>query len=147
MTGPPREARRSASDSRDSTSAPLLRKVAPQPAERLGQERAAVLVRVGAVAELEAVVVAAELARRRHLLVRERPVPVLVVEVVRAVLQEDAHRPLRVLADQSRVDVAATDVREAADVADHLAKGVGPLPRDGERADAARAHTHDPARV
>ena len=46
--------------------------------------------RVAAVAEVELVVVAGELQRGGHLLVRQRPVAVEVVEVVRAVLQEDA---------------------------------------------------------
>src|SRR6266852_5430392 len=99
-----------------------LRRSAPQPAQSVGQERAAVLVRVTAVAVLEAVVVAPELQRGRHLLVRERPVPELVVEVVRAVLEEDADRPDRSLPDERGVDVSAADVREAADVADDLAE-------------------------
>src|SRR5436305_1611847 len=44
-------------------------------------------------------------------------------------------------------DVAAAEVREAADVAEHRAEQVRPLPRDRERADAARANAADrPAR-
>ena len=101
------------------------------------------LVRVRADAELELVVVALELQRRRHLLVGQRPVAVRVVEIVAAVLQEDAERLAVALADHRGVDVAAADVGEAADVAEHLAKRVGPLPGDGERADAAGAGAAD----
>ena len=60
--------------------------------------------RVRAVAELEPVVVARELQRCGHRLVGERPVAELVVEVVRAILQEHADRLLVRLADQARVD-------------------------------------------
>src|SRR5437867_9152794 len=97
------------------------------------------LVRVTTLAVFEAVVVTPELQRGRHLLVRERPVPELIVEVARAVLQEDADRPDRGLPDERRVDVSAADVREAADVADDLAELIGPLPRHRERGDASRA--------
>ena len=61
-----------------------------------------------------------------------------------AVLQEDADRLALGLADQARVDVAAADVGEAADVAEStLRELVGPLPGDGEGADAARADAAD----
>ena len=99
---------------------------------------------VAAVAVDELVVVVAELQGRVHLLVAERPVAVLVVEVVAAVLQEDADRLLvAAFADHAGIDVAAADVREAADVAEHLAEQVGPLPGDGERADAAAGDAAD----
>jgi hypothetical protein len=81
---------------------------------------------VAADAVFEAVVVAPEFQRGRHFLVRKWPVPELVVEVVRAVLQEDADRPDRSLPDERRVDVSAADVREAADVADDLAELASP---------------------
>ena len=50
---------------------------------------------------------------------------------------------LRRRADQRGIDVAAPDVGEAADVAEHLAEGVGPLPGHGERADAAGRNPAD----
>src|SRR6266540_1950140 len=87
-----------------------LRLSSPQPAQRLRQYRAPVLVGVAAVPELEPVVVAAELEGGRHLLVRERPVAEAVVQVVRSVLEENAYGPVRRLADQRGVDVAAADV-------------------------------------
>ena len=62
-----------------------------------------------------------------------------VVEVVRAVLQEDADGLLLRLANERGVNVSTADVREAADVAEHLAEGVGPFPRHCPRADAAAA--------
>ena len=79
----------------------LAHLVAPQPAQRFGQDRSAVLAVVAPVAEHELVVVLLVLQRRRHLLVGQRPVAVLVVQVARAVLQEDADRLLLGLADQA----------------------------------------------
>src|SRR2546423_4115531 len=55
------------------------------------QDRAAVDARVHALAEDELVVVLRELERGGHLLVRQRPVAELVVEVVRAVLRSEEH--------------------------------------------------------
>src|SRR5439155_13807595 len=49
----------------------------------------------------------------------------------------------RGLADDAGVAVAAADVGEAADVAQHLAEQLGPLPGDGEGADAAGADAAD----
>ena len=119
----------------------------PEPAEGIGQDRAAVLSAVAAGAEHELEIVAHERQRAGHLLVRQRPVAVEVVQVVRAVLQEDADRFALGLADPRGVDVAAADVGEAADLREHLAELVGPFPRDGEGADRAAAHAADGALV
>src|SRR3954470_9981559 len=101
--------------------------VAPEPAERVGQDRAAVLAVVAPVAGDELVVVLGKLQRRRHLLVGEEPVAERIVQIVRPVLQKYSDRLGRLsLADQRRVVMAAADVGEAADVAEHLAKCVGP---------------------
>ena len=113
-------------------------RTAPQPAERVGQDRPAVLAAVLAGAADELVVVVFEFQGRRHLLIGQPPVAELVVQIVAAVLKKDADRLVGRGADQRRIDVAAADVGEAADVAEHLAESVGPLPGDGERADAAR---------
>src|SRR5256885_7681755 len=64
-------------------------------------------------------------------------------EVVLAVLEEDADRLGLRLADQPRVGVAAADVGEAADVAEHLAEQVRPLPRRREGADRSEEHTSE----
>src|SRR5687767_11942310 len=100
----------------------MTRLLAPEPAQRVGKDRAAVFSTVPAVAEDELMIVAGELQRRGHFLVRERPVAVQIIEIIRAILQEDAER-LRLLlrfANEPRVHVAAADIGEAPDEADHL---------------------------
>src|SRR5262245_47385851 len=107
-----------------------------------------------AVAEREPVIVLRELQRLGHGLIGERPVPIGVVDIVLAVLQEDANRLWRRLANQRRIVVsalapcgAAGDIREAADPRQHFAELVGPLPRNREGADPAAAAAGDrPAR-
>src|SRR5206468_3768826 len=63
---------------------------APQPHQRLGQDAAAVQAVVAAVGPGGLVVVLLVLQGRFHLEIAEPPVAVLVVEVVGAVLEEDA---------------------------------------------------------
>src|SRR5215510_4715911 len=111
----------------------------PEPSQGIGQQGRAVFRCVGAIPKLEAVVVVHELERRSHLLVGQWPVAVLVVQVARAVLQEDPDRFWFRLADDSRIDVPTADVCEAANGAEHLSKLVGTLPGDRERADASTA--------
>src|ERR1041385_5692199 len=91
----------------------LLLVIAEEPAHRLRQESATVLPVVGAGPVLEAEVVLLEPEGGLHLLVRQGPVPVLVVEVARAVLEEDPDGLGRRLPDQRGVDVPAADVGEA----------------------------------
>lgn len=95
---------------------------------------------VPAVAVSELAVVALELQSRRHLLVGQRPVAPAHVQVRRATLQEHADGLLGGLADQRRVDMPAANIGEAANVTEHLAERVRPLPRHCERADSAGAH-------
>ena len=90
---------------------------------------------MASVAVDESVIVSGELESCRHLLVRERPASVEVIEVIRAFLQEDSNRLPLSFADQCRVDVAASDVRIAADVAQDFAEHVGAFPGDSERTD------------
>src|SRR5215204_2479878 len=106
-------------------------------------------VAVEALAVLERVIVAGEGERLGHLLVGERPVAVLVVEVVGPVLEEDADWLARRLADERRIIVAALaqrrptgDVDEAADPGEDFAELIGALPGDREGANTAAA---DPA--
>lgn len=80
-----------------------------------------------------------------HLLVREPPITVGVVQVVASVLKPDPKRAFLFLADESGIDVTAADIGEAANVADDLAEEVGPLPSDGEGADAAGTCSADNA--
>src|SRR5206468_1276673 len=100
----------------------------------------------------ESVIIPRELQALGHLLVGQGPVAVGVVEVVGAILEEDADRLPARLADQGFVVVApfapglaAGDVGEAADPRQHLAKLVRPLPGDGPGSDAAAAHPGDGA--
>ncbi len=72
---------------------------------------------VAAVSEDELVIVAGKFECSSHLLVREGPIAVLVVQIVGTVLQEDADRFAFRFANQSWVDMPAADVGEAADVA------------------------------
>src|SRR5207244_1494737 len=124
---------------------PLFRIIPPQPAQRIGQDRAAVFGVVAFAAELELVVVTHEFQRGGHLLIRQRPVSMKIVEVVRAVLQKDADRFLFGFSDQRLVVVAAANVREAADRAEHFAEFVRTLPRHGPRANAAGTNAGDRA--
>src|SRR5579871_1806821 len=105
-----------------------------------------------AVPKDELVVVALEGERFRHLLVAEGPVAERVVQVVVAILQEDADGLLLLTADHKRVVVAALDtgsatrqVGIAADPGEDLAELVGALPGDCERADRAGAEARDGA--
>src|SRR5438552_382101 len=67
-----------------------LRRLPPQPFQRLRQNRAAVFAVVRAITIDELVIVLLKLERQGHLLVSERPVAEQVVEVAGAVLEEDA---------------------------------------------------------
>src|SRR5207302_10312720 len=111
----------------------------PQPAKRVRQDGAAVQAVVAAVAPGHLVVVALEFQGSCHLLVGEPPVAERIVQVAAAVLQEDADWFFGRLADDAGIAIAAADIGVAADVAQDLAEQVGPLPGDGEGADAARA--------
>src|SRR5262245_21890966 len=88
----------------------------PQPAQRIRQDRPAVLAIVPLRAHLVLVVVFLEFQRQSHLLVGQRPVAVLVIQVFLASLEENADRFRRGLANSTRIDVAAANIREAADV-------------------------------
>jgi hypothetical protein len=107
-----------------------VRLVPPQPAKRVGQDGSSVYAAMGPFAENELVVVTGEFQRGRHLLVGQGPVAMFVVQVVGSPLKKDANRLRRRLANQGGIDMAATNVHKAADVAEHFAKGVGTLPGD-----------------
>ena len=66
---------------------------------------------------------------------------VKIVEIVGAVLKEDAERLGGGFgfSNEAGVNVTAADVGEATDVADDFAKGVRAFPSDGEGSDAAGA--------
>ena len=116
------------------------RRIQPQPAQAVGEDRARRLAIVAAVGQFEAVVVAGEGKRGCHVGIAERPTPEQVVEIVTAVLEIhlDRLRLVLRLPHEHRIGVAAADVGKTADVAHHAAELVGPLPGGRECADPAR---------
>src|ERR1051326_4102068 len=104
------------------------RVIAPKPPQRVGQNGAAMFAVVTFRAELEFIIISGKFQRCRHLLVGQRPIPVEVVQVFRAVLQEYPDRLLFRLADQSRIHMASANVSEASDVAEHFAKSIRAFP-------------------
>src|SRR5215468_1735359 len=99
---------------------------------------------VGALAVVEFDVVFTECQSRKHLLVGERPVAKIIIEIVTAILQKYAQRFfVATAADHTGVGIAAANVGEAADVREHFAELVGPLPGNSERTDSATRHAAD----
>src|SRR5262249_55717779 len=96
----------------------------PQPAKPDGQNCPRVFAVVATVAVDELVIVLGELQGGGHLLIRQGPVAGLIIQIMRAVLQEDSNRLPRGLTNLSRIHVAAADVGETPDMAQHLAKQV-----------------------
>lgn len=130
--------------------------IAPEPAQHFRQHRAALFAGVRADAPAVIQVVAFLGQRGGHFYILRVPVPLGIVVrlaasraaiVVEAVLQEDAERFVFALPDEVGINVAATDVREAADSADDFVELIGPLPRDGERADRTGTRAGDGAVV
>ena len=124
--------------------------VPPEPSQRIGQNRADVGVAVESLPLLESVVVSGERQRARERLVREPPAAMLVVQVVRAVLHEDADRlpgrlpyHRRVIVPAFAQRLARLDIREAADSGQDLAELVRTLPGDRERRDRPAALAGD----
>jgi hypothetical protein len=118
----------------------------PEPAQRVGEDRGAVLVVVAVTfSEIETHIVAHVAEGGVHVFVGGGPVAERIVEVAAAVLQENADRFALRFADERWVGVAAHEVHEATDRGEHFAKLVGALPRDGEGGDGAAAGAGDGA--
>src|SRR6266487_1233574 len=121
--------------------------VAPEPTQRIRENGPAVAIAVEAVPVLEPVVVPGVRQGLRQRLIGERPVAVRVVEIVFAVLQEDAYGLARCCLANERLVVvpafscglAAGDIGKAADPGQDLAEFVRTFPRDRECADPAAA--------
>ena len=111
--------------------------IAPQPAQRVGQDRGALDVVVAPVALDEADVVARVLEGARHRLVPDPPVAAVDVQVTAAVLEEDADRPRLGLADERRIRVPRAQPGVGADERQHAPERIRPAPGHGEGADAA----------
>src|SRR5262245_51418870 len=93
---------------------------------------------VGAVSKHKLMIVTHKPQRGSHGLVRQRPVSVQIIQIVGAILQKDTDGFALRLADQRGVIMAAANVCETANRRKHLPELIGPLPRDGERANATR---------
>src|SRR5436190_11879236 len=91
---------------------------------------------------LEAIVVAFEAQRHRHVEVGNGPAAIGIVEIVDRPLEEHADGFWSILPHAGNVGVAAADIGEAADMADDTCKAVRPLPRQIERTNTARTHAH-----
>src|SRR5262245_24749741 len=115
----------------------------PQPLHRLGKELRRVLAVVPTLAPLVLHLVPGERQRPLHRLVRHPPVAAIYVQVLAAVLEEDADRPRLELADQPGVLVAAAQAHVGADGGEDASERVRPFPGRGERADRARTRAAD----
>lgn len=93
--------------------------------------------RMLSVAVNELVIVAFEFQGQRHVLIRQRPVSIFVIQIIGTVLKENADRFFLGLSDQEGINVSAADVHETADHAEHFAELIGPFPGDGERTNSA----------
>src|SRR5215813_11015212 len=107
------------------------------------------------LADPEDVVHVVPLLRKRlhHAIVLHKPVAILVVAgtvrrkcaiVIASVLQKDADRFLLALANDVGIGVAAPQIDEAADGAEHLAELIGPVPSYRERSDRSGTGPADP---
>src|ERR1041385_3203926 len=67
----------------------LSRITSPKPPQRIRQQCSSVLVRVSSVAEFKPIIVTRKLKGGRHLLIGQRPIAELVVEIVGTVLKEN----------------------------------------------------------
>ena len=121
--------------------------VMPDVLHGLRHDRGRVFAVVAALAPGVGDFVSRPLQRAVHRLVGHPPVAAVNVEVVAAVLHEDADRLWFKLADECRVlmPAAQTDVR--ADCADDAAERVRSFPRRGESTDGSRTGTRDRAVV
>src|SRR5437867_3139454 len=113
--------------------------ITPEPAQGLGENSGGVLLVVAAIAPGVVHVITRELKRRKHFLIREKPVASVIVQIVGAILKEHSDRPGFRLANQRRIIVASAEAHECADAGEDPAKGIRPLPRCGKGADGPAA--------
>ena len=88
-------------------------------------------------------VIVFEFQGRIHLLVRQRPIAMLIVQIVVSVLKVNSNRLHVGFSNEARVSVSVADVGEATDMADNFSKFVWSLPSNGERADSATTGSTD----
>src|SRR3954469_2549240 len=119
-----------------------LRVIAPQPAHGVRENRAAVIAAVRSFAIDIFVIVILFFEHSGHSVIGNDPISLGIATaiVVGAVLQKNTDWLPIVNANDLGIFISALNVREAADVADDLAELIGPIPRDGPRANRAAAH-------
>ena len=100
---------------------------------------------VTAFAPIKFDVVLFKLQSRIHLLVRQGPIAMFVIQIVGPVLKINSNRLLVGFSNNARVSIAIANVGEAADMAKDFSKLVRSLPSDSERADSAAAGATDRA--
>src|SRR2546423_11456133 len=113
---------------------------AAHPALRVGQGCPAMFSVVAAIAEFELIVIPCKFQRSGHLLVRERPTAVQVIQIIRAILQKNANRLLWRSPNDRGINVSTANIREAADVAQDFAKRICPFPSNSPGANSARTN-------
>src|SRR5438105_6089963 len=113
----------------------------PEPAERIRQDRAAVVRVVAAVSENETEVVPTFREGGSYSQVGAEPVALgsIPVEIASRRLEEYPQRFLRRVVDQLGIAVAAPDLGEAPEEAQDSPEPIGPRPSDGECAAPAAA--------
>src|SRR5690606_33083786 len=117
--------------------------ISPQPTHRVGEQCRRMPTIVTALSPDVLYVVAGEHERSLHRLVGDPPISAINVQVVLAVLHEDADRLRLILANKSRIPIGSAQTDEGADCTEHALKGVGPLPRDRKSTHGAAARSTD----
>ena len=80
---------------------------------------------VRAITHYELIIIVLKLQRGRHLLIRERPVPVLIIQIARSVLQEYPNRFPFCLADHRLIIMPSANIHEAPNMTEHFAGAGG----------------------
>ena len=117
--------------------------IIPQPFERRRQNFARPSAAVPAVGHFKLVGITGELQGCRHITISEWPIAMQVAEIISPLLKIDLDwlgTRLR-FPDQPRIFPSSPDVREAANVAHHLAKLIGAFPSDGKCTDSTRRNS------
>src|SRR5437762_3775684 len=96
--------------------------IVPQPAERIGQDRPALLAIVSAIAPNVVHVITGELQGREHLLIRQKPISAINVLIIASILKEHANWLWLGFSNESRILVPAAQAHIRADRAEHFAE-------------------------
>ena len=119
------------------------------PFQSRGQQRSPRRPTVASARQLEMIFITRPTQRRCHILIREGPVAVHVIQIRLSLLHPDPDwfRGLPAAPDHRGIGKSAPDIRVAPYVGYHISKKIRPLPRQGERRNGTTAHAaHRPAR-